>query len=183
MSRILFVLFCCYVLEVQAIVLPGQPQQPEQQETKKATTNKPLSPKAQSKSTEKQPSSTNSSASKIQNISKPAKTVLTSPSKASLGFYQAATNENYDMMELYLQQGADINCLNCTDRAQITALYRALGNNNVWNYQLADWMIQRGADINIPAISYQATGKTLVMRTADHDIPNLSALESLVSQR
>ncbi len=105
---------------------------------------------------------------------------LDSPSKASLGFYQAALYGNYDMMELYLQQGADINCLNCEGNYQWTALYRVLGVNNSWNLQLGDWLIQRGADINIPAVIGGATGSTLVMASAGAYTPNIEALEWLV---
>ncbi len=103
------------------------------------------------------------------------KDVLPPPSKASLGFNQAARNANYDMMDLYLQQGADINCLNC-DNFQLTALFRTLSRGSQKaKYQLADWLIQHGADINIPQDSGQTTGVTIVMRiTSSEDIPNLS---------
>lgn len=106
---------------------------------------------------------------------------LPSPSKASLGFYLAAINANYDMMDVYLQQGANINCLNCDRDYQMTALYRALGVNGGGNYQLADWLIQRGADINIPATIGQFTGSTLVMSAAGYsNVPNFQALDYLV---
>lgn len=109
---------------------------------------------------------------------------LPPPSKASLGFYEAAMYANYNMMELYLQQGADINCVNCDRDYQWTALYRALAINGAWNYQLADWLIQRRADINIPAnISGQAAGSTLVMAAAGYNtVPNFQALDYLVKR-
>ena len=107
---------------------------------------------------------------------------LEAPSKASLGFFQAALYGNYDMMELYLQQGADINCLNCDSNYQWTALYRALAANGSWNLQLGDWLVQRGADINIPAVIGGATGSTLVMASASAYTPNLQALEWLVQR-
>lgn len=295
MSRILFVLLCCFVLEVQAIVMA--PGQPAQQAEKQAATSKPSSTPTQTRSTEKQSSSVSSSASKAlvgkwsgtylceqgetsleievdsklngilrffasnssygkfdgffygrlsingsnvsfrpthgsidgwhvppsdggrswgtfgfnaildssnktiagniqkslgcstinlvygrSNASVPAKTVLAPPSKASLGFYQAALNANYDMMELYLQQGADINCLNCNRDSQWTPVYMAVINQN---YQLADWLIKRGADITIPAnvygLSGLVNGMTLVMRAAGYsNVPNFQELDYLV---
>jgi hypothetical protein len=65
------------------------------------------------------------------------------------------------MMDLYLQQGADINCQNCGQ--QPTALFRAITNDR---FQLADWLIQRGAEINVTAASGQSTGVTLAMLAA-----------------
>jgi hypothetical protein len=113
----------------------------------------------------------------------PTQPVLPPPSKASLGFYQAAMNVNYDMMDVYLHQGADINCLNCDPNYQLTALYRALAINGAWNFQLADWLIQHGADINIPTTTVQATGYTIVMAAAGYsNIPNYQALNKLVKR-
>lgn len=170
MSRILFVLLCCFALEVQAIVMT--PGQPEQQVEKQTVTSKPAAPATHAKPVVR--------ASKAPG---PKQVLLPPPSKASIGFYQAAINANYDMMELYLQQGANINCLNCDRGYQWTALYRALAVNGSWNFQLADWLIQRGADINIPATSGQATGSTLVMGAAGFsNMPNYSALDNLVKR-
>ena len=109
---------------------------------------------------------------------------LSPPSKASMGFYQASLNANYDMMKLYLQQGADINCVNCDSNYQWTALYRALAINSAWNYQLSDWLIQQGANINIPAdIPGQVAGTTLAMSAAGYNtIPNFQALDYLVKR-
>lgn len=168
MSKNLFLLILCFaVLEVQAVVM--DPAAPEQKAEKPAATSKPAAPKPRPQSSRR--------ASKPQ-AAKPLSSPP--PSKASLGFYQASANENYDMMEIYLQQGADINCRSCNDY-QMTALYRALGVNNVQNYRLADWLLQRGADINIPANSGQSLGTTLVMTAAGYGSwPNFQFLEYLV---
>ncbi len=111
---------------------------------------------------------------------------LQPPSQASLGFFKAATNGNYDMMELFLQQGADINCLNCVTSYsynQMTALFRALLKGYEADYQLADWLIQKGADINIPASGGGVTGVSLVMNTAGNgDLPSLAALDYLAKR-
>lgn len=170
MSRILFALLCCIAVDAKAIVMT--PDQPEQQGEKQAVASKPAI-----HSTHAKPVVRTNKAPAIKQV------LLPPPSKASMGFYQAALNANYDMMEVYLQQGADINCLNCNRDYQWTALYRALAINGAWNFQLADWLIQRGADINIPATSGQATGSTLVMAAAGFsNVPNYSALDNLVKR-
>ena len=111
------------------------------------------------------------------------KNTLPPPSAASLGFYKASLYSNYDMMDLYLKQGADINCLNCDRDYQWTALYRVLAINGAWDFQLADWLIQRGADINIPATAGQAKESTLVMAAAGYsNAPNYSALDNLIKR-
>ena len=117
---------------------------------------------------------------------KEVKVDLPPPSKASLGFYQAALRENFDMMDLYLQQGADINCLNCDDQEQQTILFRLLRQGNFklghGNFKLADWLIQRGANINITATLNQSTGVTLAMLAADISscTSSLSRLDYLI---
>lgn len=149
---------------------------PESPPEKQAPSSKSATPAAPTQKSNNSPVK----ASKAT-VQKPAP--LPPPSKASLGFYQAALNANYDMMELYLQQGADINCLNCDRYYQWTALYRALGINDTWNFQLADWLIQRGADINKPAIINSVSGSTLVMAAAGYsNMPNYSALNNLIQR-
>lgn len=164
MSRILFALLCCIAIDAQAIVMtPDQPVEKQTVISKPAVHAKPAIRASKAPATKQ--------------VSLPP------PSKASIGFYQAALNANYDMMELYLQQGADINCQNCDRDYQMTALYKALGINNAWDFQLADWLIQRGADINIPANFSQAHGVTLVMSAASYsNMPNFQALDNLVKR-
>lgn len=166
MSRILFALLCCIGINAHAMVLA-----PDQ--SSEATSNKHATHAVHAKSVAK--------ASAIQVI-KPVS--LPPPSKASLGFYVAAANANYDMMDVYLQQGANINCLNCDRDYQMTALYRAAAENSFsfGNHQLADWLIQRGADINIPAnFGGQENGMTLVMRAVSYaSYPDYVALDYLV---
>lgn len=177
MSRILFVFLCCIILQANAIVMtPEQVAQPD----KKQTASPPSATQSPARSTAKQSRSTGTS-KELSTTNVPPKT-LGPPSKASLGFFQAAIYVNYDMMELYLQQGADINCLNCDNGYQWTALYRSLAANGAWNLQLGDWLVQRGADINIPAVIGGATGSTLVMASASLYTPNIQALEWLVQR-
>lgn len=167
MSRILFVLLCGFVLEAQAIVMT--PGQPEQQAEKQTVTSKPVAP-----------------ATRARPVVKPSKAPVPKQaplpvlSKASVGFCQAATaypqNPNYDMMDLYLQQGADINAA-CRD-SRMTALYFSLYSGGT-NYQLADWLIQHGADINISADFYFSQGMTLAMNAASNSA-DLKYLEYLI---
>lgn len=88
-------------------------------------------------------------------------------SKASAGFCTAinfARNPNFDMMDIYMQQGADVNAI-CNSDTHATALYESLSyydfNRN--NFELADWLIQHGADINTPAAMGDVHGVTLPM--------------------
>lgn len=185
MNKLLLVLLCCFAVEGRAIVMtPDQPPTETPQDVKPTTAGKPSSSHSRvRKPTEKEQASPPATTS--QPAEKPVS--LPPPSKASLGFYQAAANANYDVMELYLQQGADINCLNCDHDNQLTALYRALVIYGAWNFQLADWLIQRGAGINIPATIGQVPGVTLVMSAADPGYmsfgrPNWSALDNLVKR-
>lgn len=160
MSKILVALLCCVGINTHAMVMaPDQPSE--------ATSNR---------------HATHITRAKTGNT--PAKPVSLPPaSKASLGFYQASLGANYDMMDMYLQQGADINCLNCDSSYQMTALFRTLGINNNWNFQQADWLIQRGANINIPAKLNLVDGITSVMLASSvSNVPNLQALDNLVKR-
>lgn len=101
-------------------------------------------------------------------------------SKESTGFCRAsnyAQNPNFDMMDLYLQQGADINAY-CDSDNRVTALFQSLSNNGNPNYQLADWLIQHGANINIAANLGGAAGMTLPMVAAIGN--NLKELDYLI---
>lgn len=100
--------------------------------------------------------------SEKKQINQPAEkqVFLPPPSKVTMGFYQASTSDNYDMMELYLQQGADINCQNCDSEGN-TPLNKALSRSYGLNYQSIKWLIEHGADVNIA----NATGKTPLMRS------------------
>lgn len=52
-------------------------------------------------------------------------TVSKAPSKASLNFFQALKNDNFELMNLLVEQGADINCGNC-----IPGLFDNIGGKN-----------------------------------------------------
>lgn len=108
-----------------------------------------------------------------QQISQPIERPAPLPalSKESTGFCQAsnyAQNPNYDMMDLYLQQGADVNAY-CDSYSRVTALFQSLSNNGNPNYPLADWLIQHGADINIASNFGGNQGVTVPMVVATGD--------------
>lgn len=154
-SKILFALLCSTVINVQAMVMtPDQPSG--------SASSKPAAQAVHAKSAAR---------TNTESVAKPAP--LPVLSKASAGFCQAfhySQNPNYDMMELYLQQGADINAF-CSPDIRATALYESLSYlAGVNNYQAADWLIQHGADINIPAEMDGVRGVTLPMRVAGNSL-------------
>lgn len=52
------------------------------------------------------------------------------PSRVTLLFMQAVMNDNYEMMESFLRQGADINCGNCNNEKQTAhTKENTIGNN------------------------------------------------------
>lgn len=89
----------------------------------------------------------------------PTKAMLAPPSKASFGFSEAALNANYDMMTYYIGQGADINCLNCAVKGK-TPVFFALIRSNI---ELSEWLVQHGANVNIPEFD---SGRTPLMSAA-----------------
>lgn len=70
------------------------------------------------------------------------------PSKASLMFYTAAKNKNYEMMDTYLARGADINCGNC-DYSAMPPLAMALAGNVTADTELTVYLIKHGANVNL----------------------------------
>lgn len=49
--------------------------------------------------------------------------VLQPANKASIQFFQALRNGNFEIMDVLLNQGADINCRNCTSNGQTPLMY------------------------------------------------------------
>jgi ankyrin repeat protein len=73
------------------------------------------------------------------------------PSEATRGFINAMSTANYDVMEIYLQKGADINCLDCAGNSEVLVppLVAAAGRVGVWgNFPMVKWLVEHGADIN-----------------------------------
>lgn len=76
---------------------------------------------------------------------------LPPPSKESLGFFTALSNLNWDLMDLYFNQGADINCRNCNTE-QVAPLLYVVSNSNTsgWGVRskVIQWLIEHGANVN-----------------------------------
>lgn len=70
------------------------------------------------------------------------------PSKASLMFYTAAKNKNYEMMDTYLARGADINCGNC-DSSAMPPLAMALSADMTVDPELTVYLVKHGANVNL----------------------------------
>lgn len=73
---------------------------------------------------------------------------MTPPSKASLLFYTAAKNKNYEMMDTYLARGADINCGNC-DPSALPPLARAVTEDMTFDPELPVYLVKHGANVNL----------------------------------
>ncbi len=90
---------------------------------------------------------------KVSNVFNEVKTNVKapdpSPSSDSKGFYSAVLNRNYEMMEMYLARGADINCRNCGFEGR-TALLNNVMNVDNSDPKLVKYLLDHGADGNIP---------------------------------
>jgi len=76
---------------------------------------------------------------------------IAAPSKASLLFMEAFTNKNYEMMDVFLQQGADINCENCRIYHDFYTPLMWMGKNPLYysgGLAMVDYLLARGADVN-----------------------------------
>lgn len=93
---------------------------------------------------------------------------LPPPSNVTLNFVQSLRAGNMDMAKLLLQNGADINCRNCTrdGRTPLFAAYDHIFGHNT-NAQMV-WLLDNGADPDIPDNS----GMTLLMHIASDKIKN-----------
>lgn len=93
---------------------------------------------------------------------------LPPPSKTTMNLINAIRVGNYEMAELMLSQGGDINCRNCNYAGvpPLMGLYEPVMGHNLSPRLI--WMLERGANPNLPDNS----GKTLLMRMAEHQITN-----------
>lgn len=88
---------------------------------------------------------------------------LSTPSRESMQFLEAFMNKNYEMMEMLLQQGANINCENCIrDGYGKSSTPLMLVSSHPLSYDglsMVDFLLAHGADIN-----YQnKSGETALM--------------------
>jgi ankyrin repeat protein len=71
------------------------------------------------------------------------------PSAETKGFYSAALYKNYEMMDLYLSKGADINCRNCGSDGRTALLNNVMTVDNS-DPKFVKYLLDHGADANIP---------------------------------
>jgi hypothetical protein len=87
--------------------------------------------------------------------------LLQPPSEASKKFYVAIQNGNLEIADYLLQQGADINCMNCGfDGPPLVSLYRQ--ENGQGPAKLLVWLLSKGANPNLA----NSSGATLSIKIA-----------------
>lgn len=87
---------------------------------------------------------------------------LQPPSKVTIDFFKAYNSGNLEIAELFLKQGADINCPNCND-AGITPLINTAQNpilSKAVNPNLP-WLVSHGANVN----AKNKQGETALMKS------------------
>lgn len=85
------------------------------------------------------------------------------PSEESVRFYQAALNENFDMMRLYISKGANVDCTNCGRHQGISALMELSGHNGYHDKsEVIKFLIFNGANVN----QQSSSGQTALMYAA-----------------
>lgn len=84
-----------------------------------------------------------------KSASTPIKARLAPPSKASIQFFQALRNDNFQIMDVLLDQGADINCNNCNRKGQ-TPLMFAMEHPTSGSTisELVRYLVEKGANLN-----------------------------------
>lgn len=94
-----------------------------------------------------------------------APSIAKPPSKTTMEFQKAVEVGNFDIADLLLKQGADINCGNCNDFRATPLLVRTqmLEDANA-PIDPVKWLINRGADIN----KQDKQGKTPLMQAAKY---------------
>lgn len=77
------------------------------------------------------------------------------PSEATVNFMNAVVNRNFEVADVYLAQGADINCINNNNYplTGISLLHYAISNwsgeNGIYGRSVATYLLNHGANINI----------------------------------
>ncbi len=82
----------------------------------------------------------------LPQVVKPVVAPIPTPSQVTRDFYKAFTNDNLQLAEMLLQQGADINCRNC---GEYTLLTLATHKSGYYGMAPMQWLLARGADINL----------------------------------
>jgi ankyrin repeat protein len=87
------------------------------------------------------------------------------PSKETQGFVRAISTGNLDVAEIYLNKGADINCVGCAGHPSYlsTPLTMALSSPAWGKINTIRWLLEHGADANLA----DGFGRTPLMFAAD----------------
>lgn len=82
-------------------------------------------------------------------VSMSTKAMLAPPSKATIQFFQALRNDNFQIMDVLLNQGADINCNNCNSKGQ-TPLMFAMEHPKSGSTvsESVRYLVEKGANLN-----------------------------------
>jgi ankyrin repeat protein len=88
-----------------------------------------------------------STVSPVQVRSKPV--ALPPPSKITQDFYNAFTSGNFELAEVLLGQGADVNCLNCGNAPLLNFVVDQYWSNPNKQAELVNWLAKRGANMNL----------------------------------
>ena len=102
------------------------------------------------------------------NASSRNKNSVGEPSQATINFVKSVDEGNFQLAELLLRSGADINCNNCNSngKSPLHSTYRATSEHHP-NRRLV-WLLDNGADPNIQDYS----GQTLLMNLAVDPVIN-----------
>lgn len=82
------------------------------------------------------------------------------PSKVTRDFYQAFMGNNYELADMLLKQGADINCSNCGNSSPLS---HAVAIQPNWSFDLISWVLARGGDPNIAMFNRNQDGYSAFM--------------------
>lgn len=107
-----------------------------------------------------------------QTLTQTAKSVVAPiplPSQATKDFYKAFTNNNLQLAEMLLQQGADINCRNCGEH---TPLVNVISYTDYYRNDItkAQWLLTRGADVNLFDMDEEYNPLAAAVRFRNRDV-------------
>lgn len=118
--------------------------------TSKATPQMPATPVSKKVRAKAVKANSSSPAAAItENKPNPSPPKLSPPSKVTQDFYNAFSSENYELADLLLKQGADINCANCGELPVLS-----FAPQKQWGFfgskiDVINWALERGANPNV----------------------------------
>lgn len=104
---------------------------------------------------------------------------LSAPSKTTRMFWEAFDRKNYEMMDLLLQQGADINCENCHDSGLTPLMQSAEGTWGPQGFRMVDYLVGKGANVNYQNNTGNSALMAFARKIGSADRNNASASETI----